>query len=149
MNKTKTWKFLADRKRAEFNELDRERRVLVNAKMSIDEKIIYVEQIIEEQQAEVNGKDSIFRMDAMHKTRQVYLSQLNKVQQGLVTQSIDVDLKLSRIQHQMQTLQIDKKRYEKLADLSNKKLEKYQTQLDQKDSDQFAIQNFIQKNKAV
>ena len=149
MNKTKTWKFLADRKRAEFNELDRERRVLVNAKMSIDEKIIYVEQIIEEQQAEVNGKDSIFRMDAMHKTRQVYLSQLNKVQQGLVTQSIDVDLKLSRIQHQMQTLQIDKKRYEKLSDLSNKKLEKYQTQLDQKDSDQFAIQNFIQKNKAV
>ncbi len=149
MNKTQTWKFLADRKIAEFNELDTERRELVNTKTLIEEKISFVEQIIEEHQDEVNYEDAVFRLDGMHKTRQVYLSQLRNIRQGLVTKNMDMQLKLSRILHEMQLLQIEKQRYEKLADLSSKKLDKFHALLEQKESDRFAIQNFLQRRKLV
>lgn len=149
MNKTQTWKYLADMKVAEFNELDTERRGLNNAKKSIEDKINYVAQIIEEEESEVNNKDAVFRLDEMHKTRQIYISQLRKMQQGLVTQTIDAELKLSRVLQQMQLLQMEKQRYEKLAELSNKKIEKFETLLEQKDSDQFALQYFLQKRRIV
>lgn len=149
MNKTQTWKYLADMKVAEFNELDTERRGLNNAKKSIEDKINYVAQIIEEEESEVNNKDAVFRLDEMHKTRQIYISQLRKMQQGLVTQTIDAELKLSRVLQQMQLLHMEKQRYEKLAELSNKKIEKFETLLEQKDSDQFALQYFLQKRRIV
>jgi len=149
MNKAKTWKFLAERKVAEFNELDIERREMLDAKKLIEEKISFVAEIIEEQQVEEINKDAVFRLDGIHKTRQVYLSQLRNMHQGLVTQTMDVELKISKIRQQMEVLQIEKQRYEKLEDLSNKKLARIQTQLEQKDSDQFALQNFLQKSKTV
>jgi len=149
MNKAKTWKFLAERKVAEFNELDIERREMLDAKKLIEEKISFVAEIIEEQQVEEINKDAVFRLDGIHKTRQVYLSQLRNMHQGLVTQTMDVELKISKIRQQMEILQIEKQRYEKLEDLSNKKLARIQTQLEQKDSDQFALQNFLQKSKTV
>ena len=119
MNKMQTWKYLAERKEAEFSQLDIEYREFVNVKTSIEEKINFVTKIIEEQEAELNYKDAVFQLDGMHKSRQVYLSQLRKILQGLVTQTIDAQLKLKRVQQQMWLLQIEKQRYVKLAELSS------------------------------
>ena len=145
MNKMQTWKYLAEKKEAEFSELDMEYRELVNVKTSIEEKTNFVTKIIEEQEAEETLKDVVFRLDGIHKSRQVYLSQLRKMLQGLATQIIDVQVDLSRVQEQMWLLQIEKQRYEKLAEISSKKLEKLQAQLEQKESDGFALQSFLQK----
>jgi len=145
MNKMQTWKYLAEKKEAEFSELDIEYRELVNVKTSIEEKTNFVTKIIEEQEAEETLKDAVFRLDGIHKSRQVYLSQLRKMLQGLATQIIDVQVDLSRVQEQMWLLQIEKQRYEKLAEISSKKLEKLQAQLEQKESDGFALQSFLQK----
>jgi len=145
MNKMQTWKYLAEKKEAEFSELDTEYRELVNVKTSIEEKTNFVTKIIEEQEAEETLKDAVFRLDGIHKSRQVYLSQLRKMLQGLATQIIDVQVDLSRVQEQMWLLQIEKQRYEKLAEISSKKLEKLQAQLEQKESDGFALQSFLQK----
>jgi len=145
MNKMQTWKYLAEKKEAEFSELDMEYRELVNVKTSIEEKTNFVTKIIEEQEAEETLKDAVFRLDGIHKSRQVYLSQLRKMLQGLATQIIDVQVDLSRVQEQMWLLQIEKQRYEKLAEISSKKLEKLQAQLEQKESDGFALQSFLQK----
>jgi len=145
MNKMQTWKYLAEKKEAEFSELDMEYRELVNVKTSIEEKTNFVTKIIEEQEAEETLKDAVFRLDGIHKSRQVYLSQLRKMLQGLATQIIDVQVDLSRVQEQMLLLQIEKQRYEKLAEISSKKLEKFQAQLEQKESDGFALQSFLQK----
>jgi len=145
MNKMQTWKYLAEKKEAEFSELDIEYRELVNVKTSIEEKTNFVTKIIEEQEAEETLKDAVFRLDGIHKSRQVYLSQLRKMLQGLATQIIDVQVDLSRVQEQMWLLQIEKQRYEKLAEISSKKLEKIQAQLEQKESDGFALQSFLQK----
>jgi len=65
--------------------------------------------------------------------------------QGLATQIMDVQVDLSRVQEQMWLLQIEKQRYEKLAEISSKKLEKFQAQLEQKECDGFALQSFLQK----
>jgi flagellar biosynthesis chaperone FliJ len=140
-----TWKYLAEKKEAEFSELDIEYRELVNVKTSIEEKTNFVTKIIEEQEAEETLKDVVFRLDGIHKSRQVYLSQLRKMLQGLATQIMDVQVDLSRVQEQMWLLQIEKQRYEKLAEISSKKLEKLQAQLEQKESDGFALQSFLQK----
>ena len=145
MNKMQTWKYLAEKKEAEFSELDMEYRELVNVKTSIEEKTNFVTKIIEEQEAEETLKDVVFRLDGIHKSRQVYLSQLRKMLQGLATQIMDVQVDLSRVQEQMWLLQIEKQRYEKLAEISSKKLEKLQAQLEQKESDGFALQSFLQK----
>ena len=145
MNKMQTWKYLADRKEAEFSQLDIEYREFVNVKTSIEEKINFVTKIIEEQEVELNYKDDVFQLDGMHKSRQVYLSQLRKMLQGLVTQTIDAQLKLKRVQQQMRLLQIEKQRYVKLAELSSKKLQKIQTLLEQKECDGFALQGFLKK----
>ena len=145
MNKMQTWKYLAEKKEAEFSELDMEYRELVNVKTSIEEKTNFVTKIIEEQEAEETLKDVVFRLDGIHKSRQLYLSQLRKMLQGLATQIIDVQVDLSRVQEQMWLLQIEKQRYEKLAEISSKKLEKLQAQLEQKESDGFALQSFLQK----
>jgi flagellar biosynthesis chaperone FliJ len=145
MNKMQTWKYLAEKKEAEFSELDIEYRELVNVKTSIEEKTNFVTKIIEEQEAEETLKDVVFRLDGIHKSRQVYLSQLRKMLQGLATQIMDVQVDLSRVQEQMWLLQIEKQRYEKLAEISSKKLEKLQAQLEQKESDGFALQSFLQK----
>jgi len=145
MNKMQTWKYLAEKKEAEFSKLDMEYRELVNVKTSIEEKTNFVTKIIEEQEAEETLKDAVFRLDGIHKSRQVYLSQLRKMLQGLATQIIDVQVDLSRVQEQMWLLQIEKQRYEKLAEISSKKLEKLQAQLEQKESDGFALQSFLQK----
>ena len=145
MNKMQTWKYLAEKKEAEFSELDTEYRELVNVKTSIEEKTNFVTKIIEEQEAEETLKDAVFRLDGIHKSRQLYLSQLRKMLQGLATQIIDVQVDLSRVQEQMWLLQIEKQRYEKLAEISSKKLEKLQAQLEQKESDGFALQSFLQK----
>ena len=145
MNKMQTWKYLAEKKEAEFSELDTEYRELVNVKTSIEEKTNFVTKIIEEQEAEETLKDAVFRLDGIHKSRQVYLSQLRKMLQGLATQIMDVQVDLSRVQEQMWLLQIEKQRYEKLAEISSKKLEKLQAQLEQKESDGFALQSFLQK----
>ena len=145
MNKMQTWKYLAEKKEAEFSELDIEYRELVNVKTSIEEKTNFVTKIIEEQEAEETLKDAVFRLDGIHKSRQVYLSQLRKMLQGLATQIMDVQVDLSRVQEQMWLLQIEKQRYEKLAEISSKKLEKLQAQLEQKESDGFALQSFLQK----
>jgi len=145
MNKMQTWKYLAEKKEAEFSELDTEYRELVNVKTSIEEKTNFVKKIIEEQEAEETLKDVVFRLDGIHKSRQVYLSQLRKMLQGLATQIMDVQVDLSRVQEQMWLLQIEKQRYEKLAEISSKKLEKLQAQLEQKESDGFALQSFLQK----
>ena len=145
MNKMQTWKYLAEKKEAEFSELDMEYRELVNVKTSIEEKTNFVTKIIEEQEAEETLKDAVFRLDGIHKSRQVYLSQLRKMLQGLATQIMDVQVDLSRVQEQMWLLQIEKQRYEKLAEISSKKLEKLQAQLEQKESDGFALQSFLQK----
>jgi len=145
MNKMQTWKYLADRKEAEFSQLDIEYREFVNVKTSIEEKINFVTKIIEEQEVELNYKDDVFQLDVMHKSRQVYLSQLRKMLQGLVTQTIDAQLKLKRVQQQMRLLQIEKQRYVKLAELSSKKLQKIQTLLEQKECDGFALQGFLKK----
>ena len=145
MNKMQTWKYLAEKKEAEFSELDIEYRELVNVKTSIEEKTNFVTKIIEEQEAEETLKDAVFRLDGIHKSRQVYLSQLRKMLQALATQIIDVQVDLSRVQEQMWLLQIEKQRYEKLAEISSKKLEKLQAQLEQKESDGFALQSFLQK----
>jgi len=145
MNKMQTLKYLADRKEAEFSQLDIEYREFVNVKTSIEEKINFVTKIIEEQEAELNYKDAVFQLDGMHKSRQVYLSQLRKMLQGLVTQTIDAQLKLKRVQQQMWLLQNEKQRYVKLAELSSKKLQKIQTLLEQKECDGFALQGFLKK----
>jgi len=145
MNKMQTWKYLAEKKEAEFSELDTEYRELVNVKTSIEEKTNFVTKIIEEQEAEETLKDVVFRLDGIHKSRQVYLSQLRKMLQGLATQIMDVQVDLSRVQEKMWLLQIEKQRYEKLAEISSKKFEKFQAQLEQKESDGFALQSFLQK----
>jgi len=145
MNKMQTWKYLAEKKEAEFSELDMEYRELVNVKTSIEEKTNFVTKIIEEQEAEETLKDAVFRLDGIHKSRQLYLSQLRKMLQGLATQIMDVQVDLSRVQEQMWLLQIEKQRYDKLAEISSKKLEKFQAQLEQKECDGFALQSFLQK----
>ena len=145
MNKMQTWKYLAERKEAEFSQLDIEYREFVNVKTSIEEKINFVTKIIEEQEAELNYKDAVFQLDGMHKSRQVYLSQLRKMLQGLVTQTIDAQLKLKRVQQQMWLLQTEKQRYVKLAELSSKKLQKIQALLEQKECDGFALHGFLKK----
>lgn len=142
MTKGSTWLLVAEKKRSERSRLERVCAALQEEQADFMQRCHYLDGLVSEYSSVEGEAAGVARFDDQLLTGRRYVSQLIKMKNALTLKRMDVEVRLQRAQSALQTIELERQRYEKLESLAANKQRQLEDQRSRQDEDRHGLQHY-------